>query len=154
MSRGSAAGAARVTEAELGKFFAHGGPGDAEPLGGLGLVALRELNGLRVEFAFDRLDEGGLHVLHFPAGGGSEQAEDISGQRLARRGPGESCAGEGFAEMVGGDGVAVGQQERFADHVLEFADIAGPRLMLQRSEGVGGDGGIRGANPTSATGEG
>lgn len=60
-------------KAELNQFGLHGDAGNAQPAGGLGLVALRLLDRPREHLALGGFEHSGVHIGHFtPAGSRQE----------------------------------------------------------------------------------
>ena len=51
-----------------------------------------------------------------------------------RRGAAAVRAGDFRRQIAGQDGVALGQDVRAADGVLQFADVAGPMIFFQQLE--------------------
>ena len=85
------------------EFFTHGEAGDAEPTGGLGLIAVGFFDYGGKQFAFELVDEVSVSGLSFSAGGPGEGIFDefFEAERLAgffSRGGGIGF-GEDVAEM-------------------------------------------------------
>ena len=59
-------------EAVAVEFFAHGEAGDAEPAGGLSLVALGAFDGGGEQLPFEGFDEEGVGAVDFAVGGAAE----------------------------------------------------------------------------------
>ena len=124
------------------ELLAHREAGDAEPAGGFGLVAVGQLDGAGEDFPLGGPEEAIVGVSEFAALGGGKQLIHVFAQGQVR-GPGQQGrAGEGSANVVNVDGVALGGEEDFADEVFQFADVAGPVLRLEKGHGLGVDGGI------------
>src|SRR5206468_10170563 len=85
-------------------------------------------------------EQARVGVIQVAALGGAKQLVHILAQRLAGGVRRRARAGEGGADMVGVDRVALGQKQNFADDVLQFADVAGPVLCPEKFNRVGMDG--------------
>ena len=129
----------------MGEFLAHLEAGDAEPAGGLGLVALGEADGLGVKLRLEVGDHFREGVLFFAALDAGEQVGDVGGVGLAREGWRLARPGKHLLDVLDGDGEGPGDQQGLAHDVFQLADVAGPGLLLKPVDGVGLDG--RGLDP-------
>ena len=124
-------------QAKAVEFFAYCEAGNAEPAGRLGLVTMGELDRLGEKLTLGGFDKRGVGVLELTAAGGGEQLGDAASQRLSGDQRGRASAGTG--RFVQTDRVAAPHEQRPTHDVLQFAHVAGPRLLLEKTERFGMD---------------
>src|SRR5689334_4821016 len=127
-------------EAELEEFGFHGDAGDAQPTGSTSLITVREVDGARENFAFSIFQNAAMDIGNFAAARGGEEFVDVIAKCNCGRDGGGSRFIEDGLDMMHGDGVALGEQESFADNVFQFADVARPGVGLEKVHGVWMDG--------------
>ena len=69
---------ARRVQAVARLFFPHGGARNAEPFGGFGLVAARQMKGLSTKLALDDRGHEGVSIFHLVAHHLRQEFRDIS----------------------------------------------------------------------------
>src|SRR6185437_10472746 len=124
-------------QAELNQFFAHFETRDAQPAGGLRLVALRELNGLGKKFGFEVGNHFRVGSVLFTALHAGQKVGDVGGVRLVGGSHGLSGGCQDLLHMLEADGERPGEQHGAADRVLQFANVPGPLLALKKRDGIG-----------------
>ena len=130
----------RGVQSELGEFLAHFQPGDTQPAGGFGLVAVRQADGLAEQFRFKVGDHSRVSVLDFALLRARQQFGDVGRMGLVIGG-GLRRLGDDLLGMFEADGKRPGQQQGLAHDIFQFPHIAGPGLVLQKGNGFRLNGG-------------
>src|SRR6266540_763797 len=128
-------------QAQFNQFAAHLEPGDPEPAGGFGLVALGQRDGLPEQLGLQLGDHARVGVDDFAALHGGQQFRDVGGVGLLSHGARLSDFFGDLLDVLQGDAKGLGQEQGLANDVLQLAHVAGPRPTLQVSEGLRLDGG-------------
>ncbi len=117
-------------ETELHQLGFHGNARNAQPAGGLGLVAMSQLDGLPEEFPFGGLQQVRMHVGHFAALGRCQQTSHVLGQTLAGGARRARLLVQGRTHMIQIDRITLGQQQCLANGIFQLAHVSRPRMRL------------------------
>ena len=132
-------------EAELEEFGFHSDAGDAEPAGSTSLVALGEFDGAGENFAFGIFENTAMDIRNFAATRGRQEFVDVMAKGGCNGHRSSGVFVHNGLKMVDGDGVALGEEESFADDVFEFAHVSRPGVALKKVHGIGMNGRFRSA---------